>query len=156
MVKSEPITPLGRPKATKSLGGLVEPEPLPRLLIWHICHESFGDLADLNHCHSYWGPWSCPTMVIPSEQLSIAYFCKWFLSLPFIPCYFHGLFILLSDFFYVNKHLCSDSADRFDPPINPEAICPVWFSVTILLWSKPVFINPARLSTTSCQYTIKL
>ncbi len=33
MVKSEPVTPLGRPKATKSLGGLVEPEPLPRLLI---------------------------------------------------------------------------------------------------------------------------
>ena len=94
MVKSEPVTPLGRPKATKSLGGMVEPEPLPRLLIWHICHESFGDLADLNHCHSYWGPWSCPTMVIPSEQLSIAYFCKWFLSLPLLPCCFHGLFVL--------------------------------------------------------------
>ena len=115
MVKSEPVTPLGRPKATKSLGGLVEPESLPRLLIWHICHESFGDLADLNHCHSYWGPWSCPTMVIPSEQLSIAYFCKWFLSLLLLPCCFHGLFVslLLLDFSYVNKHIFSGSTINY-------------------------------------------
>ena len=136
MVKSEPVTPLGRPKATKSLGGMVEPEPLPRLLIWHICHESFGDLADLNHCHSYWGPWSCPTMVIPSEQLSIAYFCKWFLSLPLLPCCFHGLFVLCfcwisfmstSIFFPVQPMI-------FDPPLNPEESA--WFTFSLLTsWS---------------------
>ena len=62
MVKSEPVTPLDRPKATESLGGLVEPEPLPRLLIGINATVSFGDQADLNHCHSYWGlgpvrPW---------------------------------------------------------------------------------------------------
>ena len=53
MVKSEPVTPLGRPKATKSLGGLVEPEPLPRLLIDIYATVSFGDLADLNHSYTY-------------------------------------------------------------------------------------------------------
>ena len=162
MVKSEPVTPLGRPKATKSLGGMVEPEPLSRLLIWHICHESFGDLADLNHCHPYWGPWSCPTMVIPSEQLSIAYFCKWFLSLLSFPSCFHGLFVFCfcwislcqqAYFFRFNYQLQIDGTRS---NLNPEAICPVWFSVTILLWSKLVFINPAWLSITSCQYRIKL
>ena len=45
MVKSEPVTPLDRPKATKSLGGLVEPEPLPRLLIGIYATVSFGDPA---------------------------------------------------------------------------------------------------------------
>ena len=128
MVKSEPVTPLGRPKATKSLGGMVEPEPLSCLLIWHICHESFGDLADLNHCHSYWGPWSCPTMVMPSEQLSIAYFCKWFLSLPLLPCCFHGLFVLCfcwisfmstSIFFPVQPMI-------FDPPFKSGGVCLVY------------------------------
>ena len=136
MVKSEPVTPLGRPKATKSLGGMVEPEPLPRLLIWHICHESFGDLADLNHCHSYWGPWSCPTMVIPSEQLSIAYFCKWFLSLLLLPCCFHGLF----GFCFCWISLCQQayffwfSQWFFDPPLNPEESA--WFTFSLLnSWS---------------------
>ena len=53
MVKSEPVTPLDRPKATESLGGLVEPEPLPRLLIGINATVSFGDLADLNHSYTY-------------------------------------------------------------------------------------------------------
>ena len=53
MVKSEPVTPLDRPKATESLGGLVEPEPLPRLLIGINAMVSFGDLADMNHSYTY-------------------------------------------------------------------------------------------------------
>ena len=62
MVKSEPVTPLDWPKATKSLGGLVEPEPLPRLLIGINANASFGDLADSNHSYAFWGlgrvrPW---------------------------------------------------------------------------------------------------
>ena len=79
MVKYEPVTPLGQPKATKSLGGLVEPEPLPRLLIWHICHESFGDLADLNHSYTLLGAWSCPTMVTPSDRLNKPLFANGFI-----------------------------------------------------------------------------
>ena len=50
---SEPVTPLDRPKATESLGGLVEPEPLPRLLIGINATVSFRDLADLNHSYTY-------------------------------------------------------------------------------------------------------
>ena len=50
---SEPVMPLDWPKATKSLGGLVEPEPLPRLLIGINAMVSFGDLADLNHSYTY-------------------------------------------------------------------------------------------------------
>jgi len=131
MVKSEPVTPLGRPKATKSLGGLVEPEPLPRLLIWHICHESFGDLADLNHCHSYWGPWSCPTMVMPSEQLSIAYFCKWFsllLLLPWFVRFLLDFFMSTSIIFFPVQPMI------FDSPLNPEESA--WFTFSLLTsWS---------------------
>ena len=54
-------------------------------------------------------------MVIPSEQLSIAYFCKWFLSLLLLPCCFHGLFVslLLLDFSYVNKHVFSGSTINY-------------------------------------------
>ena len=37
-----------------SLGGLVEPEPLPCLLIGINATVSFGDLADLNHRYTYW------------------------------------------------------------------------------------------------------
>ena len=158
MVKSEPVTPLGRPKATKSLGGMVEPEPLPRLLIWHICHESFGDLADLNHCHSYWGPWSCPTMVIPSEQLSIAYFCKWFLSLLLLPCCFHGLFVslLLLDFSYVNKHIFSGSTINYKltehgqvliwrPSARFDFLLPSYYGVNrCLLQPGTVYHQPAQ------------
>ena len=56
MVKSEPVTPLDRPKATESLGGLVEPEPLPRLLIGIYATVSFGAKesvakAQLKHRH---------------------------------------------------------------------------------------------------------
>ena len=62
LVMSEPVMPLDQLKATESLGGLVEPEPLPRLLIGINATVSSGDLADLNHYHSYWGlgpvrPW---------------------------------------------------------------------------------------------------
>ena len=48
-------TPLDRRNATASLGGLVEPEPLPCHLIGINATVSFGDLADLNHRHTYWG-----------------------------------------------------------------------------------------------------
>ena len=50
---SEPVMPLDRPKATESLGGLVEPEPFPRLLIDINATVSFADLADLNHSYTY-------------------------------------------------------------------------------------------------------
>ena len=45
--------PLDRPKAAESLGGLVEPEPLPCHLISVNATVSFGDLADLNHSYTY-------------------------------------------------------------------------------------------------------
>src|SRR3954468_14203426 len=41
-------------KAIESLGGLVEPEPLPCHLIGINAMVSFGDLADLNHSYTYW------------------------------------------------------------------------------------------------------
>src|SRR4051812_45409250 len=41
-------------KALESLGGLVEPEPLPCHVIGVNATVSFGDLADLNHSYAYW------------------------------------------------------------------------------------------------------
>ena len=79
MVKSEPVTPLDWPKATKSPGGLVEPEPLPRLLIGIYATVSFGDLADLNHSYTLLGAWSCPTMVTPSDRLNKPLFANGFI-----------------------------------------------------------------------------
>ena len=75
-------------------------------------------------------------MVMPSEQLSIAYFCKWFLSLPLLPCCFHGLFVLCfcwisfmstSIFFPVQPMI-------FDPPLNPEESASFTFSL-LTSWS---------------------
>ena len=65
------------------------------------------------------GAWSCPTMVIPSDQLSITYFCKWFFIIAFASMLFSWFVfsLLLSDFFYVDKPLFSDSADEFDSPL---------------------------------------
>ena len=62
MVKSEPVTPLGRPKATESLGGFGRTRTIVTPLDRHNANASFGDLADLNHSHTYWGlgrvrPW---------------------------------------------------------------------------------------------------
>ena len=94
-------------------------------------------------------------MVIPSDQLSIAYFCKRFLSLPLLPYFFHNYYLIFVAFFkptLLIRFDCQLQIGGTRSNLNPEAICPVWFSVTILLWSKPVFINPARFSTTSCQY----
>ena len=61
-------------------------------------------------------------MVIPSDQLSIAYFCKWFFIIAFASMLFSWFVfsLFLSDFFYVDKHLFSDSADGFDSPFNLE------------------------------------
>ena len=58
-------------------------------------------------------------MVIPSDQLSIAYFCKWFFIIAFASMLFSWFVfsLLLSDFFYVDKPLFSDSADGFDSPL---------------------------------------
>ena len=78
------------------------------------------------------GAWSCPTIIIPSDQLSIAYFCKQFLSLPWFPWYFHGLFVLsfLLDSFYDNKHIFFRFSLWIWFPFNPEKYARLPF----LLW----------------------
>ena len=60
-------------------------------------------------------------MVMPSEQLNIAYFCEWFLLLLSFPFCFHDLFVFVfAGFLYVDKYIFSGSANDFDPPSNPE------------------------------------
>ena len=132
MVKSEPVTPLDRPKATESLGGLVEPEPLPCLLIGINATVSFGDLADLNHRHTYWGAWSCPTMVTPSDQLSKACFCKRFLSLPLLPYFFYDYSSIFVVFPLNQQHFFTGSADGNRFICTPEKYARFNFPVNIM------------------------
>ena len=58
-------------------------------------------------------------MVIPSDQLSIQIFANGFFIIAFASMLFSWFVfsLLLSDFFYVDKHLFSDSADGFDSPL---------------------------------------
>ena len=99
MVKSEPVTPLDRPSATESLGGLVEPEPLPRHLIGINATVSVGDLADLNHSYTLLGAWSCPTMVTPSDRLSKAFFFANGFIIAFASIFFHNCYLIFVAFF---------------------------------------------------------
>ena len=102
MVKSEPVTPLDRPKAIESLGGLVEPEPLPRLLIgimprfhlgtwltWTIA-TPLGSLVVSDHGNTIW-----------SAQISL--FCKRFCHCLCFTLFFERYFVLFIAFFKPTK-----------------------------------------------------
>ena len=53
MVKSEPVTPLGRAKATESLGGFGRTRTIVTPLDRHNANASLGDLwSRLNHSHA--------------------------------------------------------------------------------------------------------
>ena len=104
MVKSEPVTPLDRPKAIESLGGLVEPEPLPRLLI---------GIMPLFHLGN-WLTWTIATPIrglgvsdhgnaIWSAQISL--FLQTILSLPLLHIFLWKIFLSFYCVFWTDKVL---------------------------------------------------
>jgi hypothetical protein len=75
-------------------------------------------------------------MVIPSEQLSIAYFCKWFFIITFASMLFSWFVrsLLLLDFFVSTSIFFPVQPMIFDSPLNPEESA--WFTFSLLTsWS---------------------
>ena len=64
-------------------------------------------------------------MVIPSEQLSIAYFCKWFSLLLLLPWFVR----FLLDFFMSTSIFLPGQPMIFGPPSNPEDSARFTFSL---------------------------
>ena len=73
---------------------------------------------------------------MPSEQLSIAYFCKWFLLLLFVSMLFSWFvrFLFLLDFFMSTSIFFPGQPMIFDPPSNPEDSARFTFSL-LTSWS---------------------